>query len=194
MKKRRSVHFVRSGPQLAALTNPSRLAILDRLTALGPMPARKLAKVLNRKTTAIYRHLHQLTKCGLVIRSNATARQRGGPHAVYGPIASVIRVAPEDQAARRHHLARVVNSLTRHAARDFTKALGGACKAAPGPRCNLWAFRLFAQPSKESLVRINKLANALLAELRQPQTKPGRMMSFSLVMAPVVSRRDLSKQ
>jgi len=53
-------------PQFAALGDPTRLAIIDRLIAEGPQPAGALQDVANISAPAISRHLKVLRSAGLV--------------------------------------------------------------------------------------------------------------------------------
>jgi len=53
-------------PQFAALGDPTRLAIIDRLIAEGPQPAGALQDVAEISAPAISRHLKVLRSAGLV--------------------------------------------------------------------------------------------------------------------------------
>jgi DNA-binding transcriptional ArsR family regulator len=53
-------------PQFAALGDPTRLAIIDRLIAEGPQPAGALQDVAEISAPAISRHLKVLRAAGLV--------------------------------------------------------------------------------------------------------------------------------
>ena len=56
-------------PVLAALADPTRRAVFERLTSLGPASASLLAEELPGSRQAIAKHLGQLDAVGLVERS-----------------------------------------------------------------------------------------------------------------------------
>lgn len=57
-------------PLLAALADPTRRAVFERLNAKGPASASQLADEMPVSRQAISKHLHQLDSVGLVGRSS----------------------------------------------------------------------------------------------------------------------------
>jgi len=75
-------------PLLAALADPTRRAVFERLNAKGPASASQLASELPVTRQAIAKHLSQLDSVGLVDRSEQ------GRQVIYSA-----RVAPLDEVA-----------------------------------------------------------------------------------------------
>lgn len=57
-------------PVLAALADPTRRAVFERLNSRGPASASQLATELPVSRQAIAKHLSQLDRVGLVVRSS----------------------------------------------------------------------------------------------------------------------------
>src|SRR5579864_3218297 len=159
----KAVHWISKRNQLLVLINPVRHEIVDRLTALGPLSARDLARTLGRKQTAIYQHLRTLEKAGLILKQGASKRR--GAAAVYAPIAALVRLArAPEHPAHRPIMSRMARTVSAQAARDYARGFHSPHWKLHGPSRNHWFFRLVSAPSKKRLARINALLDEL-AEL-----------------------------
>src|ERR1044072_8172532 len=62
-------YWVLQRKQLRSLVSQRRLEIIDRLVAAGPLAAKELARLIGAKPSALYHHLAQLMKVGLVVEA-----------------------------------------------------------------------------------------------------------------------------
>jgi DNA-binding transcriptional ArsR family regulator len=178
------VYWISKPEQLRALKSPLRHDILDRLTALGPLPVRSIAAALGRQPTAIYRHLRMLERVGLVVAVE-TSGTRGRPANIYRTIAPLVRLAraPRDPRNRKV-MASIARSTAAHAAREYGEAFAGSEWRIEGPQRNHWFFRLHTAPSRPKLARINALLDQLAELIWTPDPKPGPLLHVTWMMSP----------
>src|SRR5580658_227047 len=81
-----------SQTQLASLTSPVRLAIVQRMEIDKEATARELARRMGRSATSIYHHLQQLEKVG-VLHVVAERKGSGRPEAVYAMVGDYLSSA-----------------------------------------------------------------------------------------------------
>ena len=187
------IYWVSKPAQLRVLSSPLRHDIVDRLTALGPLPVAALARSLGRQQTAIYRHLRTLEKSGLVRRLN-TKGGRGRPATTYAAAAPVMRLARAPNIpGNRPPMARMARFIARQAAREYQDGFRSPNWTIEGAARNHWFFRLFAAPSPAKLARINKLLDELAELIWTPDPNPGRLMSVSWFMSPVAEAQSVKR-
>jgi DNA-binding transcriptional ArsR family regulator len=181
MQKR--VHWVLKHGQLMALINPVRHEILDRLTALGPLSARRLAQALGRKQTAIYQHLRTLERAGLIFKC-AQQQGRGGA-IVYRPVAALVRLARAPRIpGNRAVMAKMARTVGAQAARDYSRGFQSPLWTLDGPARNHWFFRLVTAPSPGRLRRINTLLDELAELIWTPDPNPGPVLHVAWFISP----------
>jgi DNA-binding transcriptional ArsR family regulator len=179
----KKVHWVYSRKQLIALTNPVRHEIVDRLTALGPLSARKLARALDRKQTAIYRHLRTLERAGLILKCGP--RGHRGAATEYRAVAALVRLARAPRlAGNRALMAKMARVVGAQAARDYARGFRSPIWTLDGPARNHWFFRLVSAPSAARLKRINALLEELAELAWTPDPAPGPVIHVAWFMSP----------
>jgi predicted ArsR family transcriptional regulator len=177
----RKIHWIATPEQLSTLKSSVRHDILDRLVALGPLPIRSIAAALERKPTAIYRHMRILERAGLVVAVE-TSGTRGRPANIYRAIASVVRIAPELRDPRNGRgVASIVRSTAAQAAREYAESAAGRIE---GPQRNHWFGRLLAAPSRQKLARINALLDEVVELILTPDSKSGPLVHLTWIMSP----------
>jgi predicted ArsR family transcriptional regulator len=190
--KRRSgehIHWIAEPRQLRALSAPVRHDILDRLTALGPLPVKELADVLGRKPTAIYRHLITLEKLGLV-EASRTSGTRGRPAMIYRAAAPRMRIARAPRVkGNRAPMAKIASAMARQAAREYAAAFKSDKWVVEGRRRNHGFFELLTAPSNKRLAKINALLDELSQLIWTPDPKPGRPIRVTWFMSPSTDTR-----
>ena len=62
-------YWVLQRKQLRTLVSQRRLEIIDRLVAAGPLSAKELARLVGAQPSALYHHLQQLVRVGLVVEA-----------------------------------------------------------------------------------------------------------------------------
>ena len=188
MKSR--TYWIERPEQIRALSSPLRHEIGDRLAAQGPLTVRELAAELGMKPTAVYHHLKELARVGLVRRAGER-REGGRPASAYETVAPRMRMA---RAARRKNnrkpLAQAGVAAATQAGRDYAKGFAPDHWAIEGAGRNHWFFRVVTAPSKARLARINSLLDELATLVWTPDPNPGPPMSVAWFLAPLAERKD----
>lgn len=169
--------------QLAAMASPARMAILQRLDAEGPASIRELAERLGRPATALYHHLAQLQKHGLVrITGHRDTGRR--PEAVYAAASAQLssRDAVRTPSGRRS-LVRVATRVVAATLRAFASAATHAAARFDGPHRNCAVRHLSFRADDERLARINSLIEELEAAGLDAAAQ-GDTMLLTVLMAP----------
>jgi predicted ArsR family transcriptional regulator len=188
------VYWIDKRSQIEALILPIRHDIIDRLSAMGPMSARDLARALGRKQTAIYHHLKRLEKLELV-RARSVENKRGRPALIYETVAPLMRLAragrkPENRKA----LGRTARSVALQTARDYARGFERKHWALEGPERNHWLFRVYSRPSPERLARINALFDELGELLWTPDPRPGEPITALWLLAPLAAAPEAARK
>jgi len=183
-------YWIDSPEQIKALASPLRHEIGDRLAAQGPLTVRELARALGMRPTAVYHHLQELERVGLV-RPAGERGERGRPAAAYETVAPRMRMA---RAARkpknRKPLAKAGEAAATQAGRDYEKGFGAGHWQAEGAGRNHWFFRVVSTPSKPRLARINALLDELAELVWTPDPEPGPPISVAWFLSPLDERKD----
>lgn len=180
-------HWIRDPEQIAAMSSPLRMAILDRLEALGPCSVAELAESLERPADALYYHVRKLLDVGLLEEAGTRATSRRD-EVIYGFPHRRWHIAyelddPDNVAAVNDATA----SILRRAARDFEGGLTHPGAKVQGPERNLWSLRLEARLGREDLRELNRHLRAIVEILRKPRPARGRGTLFALswILAPL---------
>lgn len=191
MKKRNTVartrgYFIRKPEQIQALASPLRQSIIDAIATSGPLTITQLARVLDRKPSALYHHVTRLERVGL-LRAAGRGEGLGRPATSYDvpgrPMA--IHYAPGTRRGRTI-MDRVVAAMLTAAARHFSKGfLTGA--QALGPQRSLWAARAEGWLTDAELRRLNghlQRALDLMHSRAGAAPNDARAHSLTFVLAP----------
>ncbi|MCH9688708.1 MAG: helix-turn-helix domain-containing protein [Deltaproteobacteria bacterium] len=185
---RPKIHWIREPERIAAMSSPVRQAILDRIEALGPCSVADLARSLDRPADALYYHVRQLLKVGMLVEagSRSTARR---DEALFDFPHSRWHIAydlddPDNVAA----VGKATAALLRQAGRDFDDGLQHPKAVTRGLTRNLWSLRLEARLGRDQLRAINEHLQAIidiLRDARHAKRKRGSLLSLSWVLAPL---------
>ena len=179
---------LRSPKQLAALSSPERMRIVDALAALGPSSARELGAQLSRAPQALYYHLKALQAAGLVEKSASrkTAKQPKGRRgeAVYKLIANELEFDAKNATEEMlQSLADAASALLRLADRQTRATLESGTAQLTGQARNLSVKRLTARLKPAELKQLNKLLDELIEFLAQRQSTDDDATAVSLTFA-----------
>lgn len=174
--------------QLGAMASSVRLAIVQRLDVDGAATARELAERLGRPVTALYHHLGQLEKAGLVrvVERRSTGRR---PEAVY---AMTSRRLSSTDAVRtpggRRNLLKVAARAIGASLRAFAAAAVQTAARFEGTQRNCAVRHLVFRADPAQLARINSLIDAL-EEAGARTCERGEDMLLTVVLATAPTKR-----
>lgn len=164
----RGEYFIKSRRQLRALTSPVRQEVVDIVATCGPLAVREMAPLLGRKPTALYYHVSNLCRVGLLLEvRRPDAAGRG--ESTYATPGRVMRIVPT--AGNADLYAEIVASTLRVAERDLRRALAGGSDLGTKPR-PLWGGRIKGWVTKRELEKINAYFEAII-ELLKRRPVPG---------------------
>lgn len=159
--------------RIRTLVSPVRQEIVDALEASGPCAIADLAGLLGRRADALYFHVRQLLRVGLLVELPPRASGRR-PAAIYdlpGRPVSISR-APEAALAARP----VIAAALRLGTRDVTRALADRAAQTAGPLRTLTAGRCKGWLNSAELRRVNALLDEVIALVRRPKPARGRSL------------------
>ena len=153
-------HFL-SQIQLASLTSPIRLAIIQRLEIDREATARELAGRMGRTVTSLYHHLKQLEDVG-VLRVVGERKGPRRPEAVYAMIADYLSTAEAVKTrAGRKTYGRAALRVAEAGARAFSAAMARGKPAFDGEHRNAAVRYYVLRADKQRLARLNALLDEL---------------------------------
>jgi DNA-binding transcriptional ArsR family regulator len=161
------------------------MEIVDRLAAAGPLPIKDLARMIGAQPSALYHHMMQLAKVGLVIVKGHQVVQRKR-EAIYATRAPRVRLyrALQDPA-NAAIMMQITDTITRQMSRDFRQGTK-LPHARPGASLRTLGFsRLLASPDSQTLRRINRLLTEIQEMLFASTDERHDPIAFAWVMAPV---------
>lgn len=178
--------------QRKALASPLRQEILGRWTDGVPRTVADIAAGMGRPATAVYYHMHQLEKVGLLIRVGS----RPGPkrdEVLFKPVAKEFDLTPipgdPEQIADAMAALTTANKM---ALGDLKASFESGEARFDGPDRSILAFRLHARLSAEKKARANALLDELLAlfqdEAAAAKAADAEFFSLTVAMAPLRGR------
>ncbi len=191
--KEQDTFWITDPEQIAALVSPRRQEIADHLASLGPMSIREHAVQIGARPSALYHHIEQLEKVGLVVASGSRIvnRRREMLYTTPAPRMRLIRALADP--ANREIFKEIVGALTRQMDRDFERGLSSDRRQVLGAGRNLGFFRLVAAPSPETLEKINALLGEIAELLWLSDAKAdgaGDHLAFAWTISPIGPARD----
>jgi len=174
--------------QLGAMASSVRMAIVQRLDMDGEATARELAAHLGRPVTALYHHLEQLQKAGLV---RVTERRSTGrrPEAVYAMVSRRLSSADAVRTpSGRKSLVRVAARAVGASLRAFATVVTQAAARFEGPQRNCAVRHLVFRADRAQLARINALIGGL-EEAGSQTSERGEDMLLTVVLAAALTKR-----
>ncbi|RUL69009.1 winged helix-turn-helix domain-containing protein [Dyella choica] len=169
--------------QLKVMASSMRLAILQHLEAEGEATTKELATQLERPATALYHHLDQLVRHGLIRVAGQRETERR-PEAVY---ALVSRQLSSSKAVRtpsgRKALIEVASRVLASSLRAFSAAVAQAAARLEGPGRHVAIRHLVFRADRQRLMQINEWIDSL-ENMATSSSADGEGMLLTIVMAP----------
>jgi DNA-binding transcriptional ArsR family regulator len=185
-KRYRKPYTVHEERQLRALASPMRQAIVDTVAVAGPCAMKDIAAHIGRPASALYHHVHVLREVGLLTDQPARPG-RGRPGVLFDVPGRPMVIRYEPEIARTGPpMRRIVNAMTRAAARDFATSYRPGV-AVSGAARRLWAARSEAWLTDAELRAVNRLLTRLIGMVQTGATRagaPARLHSLTFVLAP----------
>jgi DNA-binding transcriptional ArsR family regulator len=182
--KRGRAHVIERHGAIRLLASPLRQAILDALSAEGPLSVADLSAVCHRPPDRLYYHVKRLLAAGLL----TPAPDRDGTREARFDVAGrpmYIRYDPGNGANRRAVVG-VMNGMLRAARRDFTRGFRSGVEG-HGPQRRLWVSRVEGTLTDGQIAALNRLlsrAIALVMSGRQRQGRGARVHQLTWVSSP----------
>ena len=183
-------YWIMERAQLAALTVPRRLDIVDALAASGPLSVRALAVQIGARPSALYHHLARLLEVGLVVEAGARIvnRKRETLYATPAPRMRLIRALAEGQ--HQAEMEEIVAALTRQMERDFRAAGKHPERRGDGEGRNYGFFRLLGRPGAAELAAINARLQEVAEILWSAADPAAEPVCLAWVMTPIGASVD----
>ena len=170
--------------QLRCLVSARRHDIVDQLAARGPMSVREIAAAIHARPSALYYHLRELVRVGLVLEAGYRVVRRKR-EAVYASPAPRMRFRRAfDDPRNDATLVRIAAAMTRQMHRDFRNGIEAPHAESAGAKRNLGLFRLVGSPDATTLRAINKHLDAIAELFWESAGSSGAALSLAWVMAP----------
>ena len=184
--------------QLAALTSPVRLELLELIGISGPCAVSDVALRMSRAPDSLYYHVRLLLRVGLLEHvGDRRAGQR--KEALYRvPAKQLVMPRKSDGPLVRENTHKAVDSILRLAARELKVALEDESAEDEGPERTLYGRRMRARLTKRALRELNRHLSAVeelfaRAALAPPRRKGSRgaegTVAVTVTMTPVPGRR-----
>lgn len=174
--------------QLECLESPIKASVFAVLRALGPSSARELTLVTGGTTGALYHHLRQMIKVGLVrIAEVRPAETR--PEAVYELSSKEFFIQGEvgDQEYRESTF-RSAKNVLRLVQRNYEGALEHVVEQ-PEIESGMKFHFMAARLSPKNLAKLRAGIEELLLEALATHDSDGLPVIFSGLMAPIMPKR-----
>jgi hypothetical protein len=149
------------------------------------MPASELAIALSLNATSLYRHLHLLQECRLVVKTGAQVRNRRSEAIFAVPARRLLLEKAYMTEANAPALTRIVGALTRQLERDAVTGIKQGTGVAIGPQRTIGFSRRIGAPTAADLAAVNRRLAEISTILRRRHGKNGKLLAFGWVLAPV---------
>ncbi|HET8925576.1 MAG TPA: helix-turn-helix domain-containing protein [Candidatus Acidoferrum sp.] len=180
---------------IRAIASPTRQALVDVLESTGPGSISQLAKLLNCAPDALYYHVRQLVRNG-ILRQVEGGLRTGRSGATYDLTAkpTKLKYVPRDKANARA-VSQLVGSMLRDSFRAFRRAYSPGIRVR-GERRQLWAGRRTSWLTDKQLKILNRAMNRIVSFMDTAnRTSAGKTLyAFSFVLSPYqVGKRQFRK-
>jgi DNA-binding transcriptional ArsR family regulator len=186
--RRSSAHVIDRHDAIRLLASPLRQAILDAVSADGPLSVAELSGVIHRPPDRLYYHIKRLLAAGLLIPAPDGAGGRETRFDVAGrPM--YIHYDPREAANRRAVVA-VMDGMLRAARRDFSRGFRAGVEG-EGPRRRLWVSRVEGTLTGTEIERLNRQLSEAIALVMSGRRRPGggaRVHQLTWVSSPARER------
>ena len=174
--------------QLASLTSPVRIELLELFGIWGPCGVADIAERMGRPADALYYHVRKLVKVGLLLPAGRRRRAHRFEN-LYQLPAEVIELPRKAETPRaRRTTQRTIEAVLRLAGRELNTALDDELALDEGPLRTFYGRRLKARLTKTRLRELNKLVTAMeqiFADAAVKAPRDAKTVAVTLVMTPV---------
>lgn len=177
--------------QLAALTSPVRVQLLELFGLWGPCAVTDIAPHLDRAPDSLYYHVRKLVQVGLLELSG----ERRAAHrfeALYRLTADEFEIPRKAKGPKARALThKAIDAVLRLAGRELKSALEDDDAEDEGAARTLYGRRLRARLNKTALRELNRHVTAIEQLFLKAARKPPRAnhtVAVTLVMSPVPAR------
>jgi len=182
---RPATYWVHDKAQLRCIVNARRHDIVDQLAARGPMSVREIAAAIHARPSALYYHLRELLRVGLVVEDGHRVVRRKR-EVLYACLAPRMRFKRALQDPRhKPTFVRIAASMSRQMQRDFRRGMHSPGGVTAGTRRNLGLFRLVGSPDAKTLREINRHLDEIAELMWRSAGGRGEVVSLAWVMTPV---------
>lgn len=179
---------IRRPAQLAALTSPVRIEILEQFGLGGPCSVADVAEHLERAPDSLYYHVRMLVRVGLLEALEEPRLGNGRPETLYRLPALELEVPRKTRGAARVHTRKAIHTVLRLAGRELDAALDDPEVADEGPRRRLYGRRMRGRLTQKALREVNEHISAIEAVFAREQARRGRpggqACAVTLVLTP----------
>jgi helix-turn-helix protein len=170
-RSRTAPHVIARHGAIRLVASPLRQAILDAISADGPLSVAALSAVCHRPADRLYYHVKRLLAAGLLRLASQAAGSREARFDVAGrPM--YIRYDPGNSANRRAVVS-VMNGMLRAARRDFVRGFRPGVDS-HGSKRRLWVSRVEGTLTDTEIVRLNGLLSEAIALVMSGRRRLGR--------------------
>ena len=182
---RPATYWVHDKAQLRCIVNARRHDIVDQLAARGPMSVREIAAAIHARPSALYYHLRELLRVGLVVEDGhrVVRRKREVLYACPAPRMRFKRALQDPR--HKPTFVRIAASMSRQMQRDFRRGMHSPGGVTAGTRRNLGLFRLVGSPDAKTLREINRHLDEIAELMWRSAGGRGEVVSLAWVMTPV---------
>jgi transposase-like protein len=177
--------------QLAALTSPVRLELLELFGIWGPCAVANVAQQMGRAPDSLYYHVRKLAKVGLL---EEVGRQRKAHRfeAIYRLPAEELELPRKASTpGARRSTNKAIDAVLRLAGRELKLALDDDALLDEGPQRTFYGRRLKGRLSKTRIRELNKHLSAIetiYAEAAVKSSRHTQSIATTIVMTPVQVR------
>lgn len=191
----RRTYSISRPEQLVALASPVRQEIVDVLARMPGAPVAAIAAALGRPADALYYHLRELVRVGLVLPSGEGLGRRGS-EALYRTVAPDLAMAYDAASPPNvEGVSRAVASMMRLGTRDFHRAFSSGQVVVSGRRRELWAGRVTGWLDGAGTARVNSLYKKVSRVLNGSRPARGkRLFAVTFVLVPLDRRPRRQKE
>jgi DNA-binding transcriptional ArsR family regulator len=180
--------------QLAALTSPLRMELVELFGVWGPCAVGDVAARMERAPDSLYYHVRKLVRVGLL---EAVRERRKGHRfeTVYRLTAREFEFPrTSTKRAVREQLSKAMAAMLRQTGRELEAALDDPDLPGQGPQRRLYGRRSRGRFSAKALRELNRHIDAIDAicarEAVRPNRGQGESLVLTLIMSPGIAREE----
>jgi predicted transcriptional regulator len=173
--------------QLAALTSPVRVELLETFGLLGPCSVADVAGHMDRAADSLYYHLRKLLAVGL-LEHVEDRKQVTRSEAIYRLPAKEIEIARHTKGDARAQTSKAIQTLMRLAGRELDGWMDDESAVDEGPKRRLYGRRMRGRLSWKAVAEINRHLTAIeevfAHEAQRKNRAAGQAVAFTVVLTP----------